>query len=266
MGGRAVEEASRACHMKQHCEPLPGSFATGIFLVPRTGNILMTKMSGISVGQMLGGLAVWGVIGLAPIAQAQTTIPDNASERSYADGWACNAGFRAEGEECKKIPVPDNAYATDSAYGRGWECHYGFARKDAICTAVTVPTNAYLDSFGTSWSCARGYDSDGSICAKITVPANAHLTDTEYGSGWECEHGYAESRDTCEKIKVPEHGYLSSSAYGERWKCERGYQKSRANCVPVVMPTNAHLNYAGDGWACNRPYEQLGMICEMPAR
>ena len=119
-------------------------------------------------------------------AFAQTNallMPENASARSYGDGWECNIGFRLNENACVAVIVPQNAYATNRSYGSGWQCLHSFRRTDdAACVAVEVPEGGFLDPSGERWRCLRGYIKVDDTCQEIVLPANAYLADASYAS------------------------------------------------------------------------------------
>lgn len=249
----------------------------------------------------LCALAFLAVLGSTPgTVHAETSrpaVPENARALSYGSGWTCNRGYRAVGDGCEAIRIPDDAFATDTTYGRQWECNRGFlASLGKICTAIPVPTNGYLNASGDDWSCERGfrraagtcvavkppangylnatgdgwecdrgYRAGDLACVAVKLPANAYPTFTTYGHGWECDRGYQEIGETCAAVTVPKNGYFVESSYGLGWKCERGYQPVNKACLPVAMPENAHLGYSGNDWDCNRPYRKGKTGCVLPA-
>jgi hypothetical protein len=177
--------------------------------------------------------SILAVILLFTPAFAQTDappIPENASAKSYGDGWECNIGFRLDENACVAVIVPRNAYDTNRPYGSGWECMHGFRRTDeTACVAVEVPEGGFLDPSGERWRCLRGYIKVDDTCQEIVLPANAYLADVSYGSMWTCERGYLASGETCELIEVPENAHLDRS--GNRWECDRNFRKSKGQCV-----------------------------------
>ncbi len=55
---------------------------------------------------------------------------------------------------------------------------------------------------------------------------------------------------------------------GNGWDCNRGFYRSGSACVSVEIPANSSLNYAGNGWDCNRGFYRSGSGCvsvEIPA-
>ena len=59
--------------------------------------------------------SIIAVLLLALPAFAQTAaqpMPENASAKSYGDGWECNIGFRLNENACVAVIVPQNAYDT----------------------------------------------------------------------------------------------------------------------------------------------------------
>ncbi len=202
-------------------------------------------------------------------AYAQSTsqpVPENASAKSYGDGWECNIGYRLSGDLCTAVTVPENAYPTNRTYGPGWDCHYGFRISDkTTCVAVIVPDGGFLDPSGDRWHCSRGFLKIDDRCQEIVVPANAYLVATSYGSAWECKRGFEALDDLCVAIVVPANAYLNSLGYGRPWTCERGYFAQDGLCAPVVIPEHAYFDDAtyGTGWKCERGYAASGVSCEI---
>ena len=138
---------------------------------------------------------------LLAIAAVAQTMPENASAKSYGDGWQCNVGYRLTNETCAAIVVPDNAYETNRTYGSGWECHHGFRKVDGTaCIAVVVPDGGFLDPSGERWHCLRGFFKVDDKCQEIVMPENAYLVDGSRGSSWECERGFKQTGDLCGAI------------------------------------------------------------------
>ena len=207
---------------------------------------------------------------------AQSTgpaIPENASAKSYGDGWECDLGFRQSDETCAAITVPENAYSTNRSYGRGWECYHGFRAIDEVeCSVVDVPEGGYLDPSGERWWCLRGYVKVDDTCQEIILPANSYLADSSFSetATWVCNRGFEAQDDQCVAIAVPENGYLNGAGYGQRWSCERGFVENAGLCQAVAVPENAFFDDTsyGEGWACNRGYEAVDKSCqtiELPA-
>gem|GEM_PF-667934 len=228
-------------------------------------------------------------------AKADTgSIPAHAHARVYTSGWVCNQGYRNINDVCTKIKIPAHAFATNSAYGQGWGCRRGYLEKGQQCVKINVPENAYLTAAGDDWNCDRGYRETDGQCVKIKVPKHAFLTDESSGSGWYCgrgyqadgnqcipvhvpahaylnesgerwfcEHGYRESNGTCAAIKVPAHGYLNDTIYGPGWKCLRGYHAVNGHCAALQMPKNAHIDYSGNNWECDKPYDKRQNSCAL---
>jgi hypothetical protein len=94
------------------------------------------------------------------------------------------------------------------------------------------------------------------------VPANAYLNAS--GDRWKCDRGYRAVDEVCLIVKVPENAYLADSSYGLGWACARGYRAVNESCVGVTMPENAHLDYSGNDWDCNRPFQKLQDRCALP--
>lgn len=194
-------------------------------------------------------------------------IPENARAKSYGGGWECNRGYRETKGACAAVKVPANAYATDTSYGRGWDCDWGYkeiTRRAGRCVAVKPPTNAYVHASGDRWECNRGYRKAGESCVAVDVPANGYLADTSYGTGWKCERKYRAVGDRCVAVKVPKNGYFVDASYGPGWKCLRGFQAVQNTCVSIKIPAYAHLDYSGNDWECNRPYEKRRGRCWPP--
>ena len=64
--------------------------------------------------------SILAVILLLTPAFAQTgsqPMPENASAKSYGDGWECDIGFRLNENACLAVIVPQNAYDTNRSYG-----------------------------------------------------------------------------------------------------------------------------------------------------
>ena len=171
---------------------------------------------------------------------ASQPMPDNASVKSYGEGWECDPGYRLNKNTCATVIVPQNAYDTNRSYGSGWECLHGFRRTDeTACVAVEVPEGGFLDPSGERWQCSRGYIKVDDTCQEIVLPANAYLADASYGSTWTCERGFEETGDQCAAIAVPANAYLNGSGYGEPWTCERGFFEQGGLCEAVMIPANA---------------------------
>lgn len=196
---------------------------------------------------------------------ASQPMPENASAKSYGDGWECNIGFRLNENDCVAVVVPQNAYDTNRSYGSGWECLHGFRRTDeAACVAVEVPEGGFLDPSGERWRCLRGYLKIDDTCQEIVLPANAYLADASDGSTWTCERGFEATGDQCIAIAVPANAYLNGSGYGQPWTCERGYFAQAGLCEAVAIPANAYFDDAsyGSGWKCDRGYAASAETCE----
>lgn len=177
---------------------------------------------------LLAFLAAPGA-GLAQSASAM--IPENSRAKSYGSGWDCNEGYRAHGEDCAAIVVPDNAYRTNSSYGNGWRCRRGYREIDETCAAIEIPADAFLNASGDRWTCERGFRKMNEDCAAIKIPVNGYLVDSSYGPGWTCERGYRAVEDAC---------------------------------IAVELPANAHLDYSGHDWDCDRPYRRQLLGCRLP--
>jgi len=159
-------------------------------------------------------------------------LPDNASAKSYGDGWSCNVGYRKNSDHCVAIKIPNNAYPTNKRYGTGWECHRGYHKYNDSCELVKVLENGYLNYTGRKWECNRGYLKVGDSCKVIKVPVNGFLKESSYAPGWNCERGFREVKDTCVALKVPKNAYISYS--GHTWECSTPYIKKNFKCI---MPT-----------------------------
>lgn len=119
----------------------------------------------------LGTLCAVMLMALPSFAQP---VPDNASAKSYGDGWECDIGYRQREDLCAAVVVPENAYATNRSYGRGWACLHGFLERDRTsCVAVVVPEGAFLDPSGERWHCLRGFARRDGACVEVIVPENA---------------------------------------------------------------------------------------------
>ncbi len=192
-------------------------------------------------------------------------MPENASTKSYGDGWECDIGFRLNEKACVAVIVPQNAYDTNRSYGSGWECLHGFRITDETeCVAVEVPEGGYLDTSGERWRCLRGYIKVDDTCQEIVLPANAYLADASYGSSWTCERGFQATGDLCTVIAIPANAYLNGSGYGRPWTCERGFFEQAGLCEAVAIPANAYFDDAsyGSGWKCDRGYAASAETCE----
>lgn len=160
-------------------------------------------------------------------------VPENATAKSYGNGWNCNQGYRESKGACAAVKVPANAYPTNKTYGQGWECKRGFREVNNNCNHIKVPKNGYLDYSGIKVKCDRGY---------LLV------------------------NKTCKAIKVPVNGYLKESSYGSGWTCERGYRVEKGACVALNIPENAHIGFSGKVWECNRPYIREQDNCILPVK
>lgn len=208
---------------------------------------------------------------LLAIPAFSQTMPENASARSYGDGWVCNIGYRVIGDDCAAIVAPENAYETNRAHGSGWECHHGYRMVDeTACVAVDVPEGGYLDYSGERWRCLRGFFEADDACHEVVVPENGYLVDAAYGNAWECDRGFERADDSCTAIVVPLNGYLNDSNYGLPWACDRGFFEQGGLCIAVVIPEFAYFDDSsyGEGWRCQRGYEASSIGCdaiEIPA-
>ncbi len=219
------------------------------------------------IALFIGSIIAVLLFSLPAFAQTATQrMPENASVKSYGDGWECNIGFRLNENACVAVIVPQNAYDTNRSYGSGWECLHGFRRTDeAACVAVEVPEGGYLDPSGERWRCLRGYIKVDDTCQEIVLPDNAYLADASYGSSWTCERGFETTGDQCTAIAVPANAYLTGSGYGQPWTCERGFFEQAGLCAAVAIPANAYFDDAtyGTGWKCERGYKASGETCEL---
>jgi hypothetical protein len=180
-------------------------------------------------------LILLGLLAVAPggvFAQGDSIeMPQNAHAKSYGGGWECDRDYRKINETCAAVEIPANAYSTNASYGRGWECGRGYRKSVEACVPINVPANAYLNASGDTWKCNRGYRAVDEACLIVKVPENAYLVDSSYGLGW---------------------------------ACGRGYRAVNNFCVGVTMPENAHLDYSGNDWDCNRPYQKQQDRCALP--
>lgn len=217
-------------------------------------------------GLFIGLIAAVLLFALPAFAQsAPLPIPENASAKSYSDGWECNTGFRLNENACVAVVVPQNAYETNRAYGSGWECLHGFRETDrTACVPVEVPAGGFLDPSGERWRCLRGYTKVDDACQEIELPENAYLSDATYGSLWTCERGFEATGDRCTAIAVPANAFLNGSGYGLPWTCERGFFERSGRCEAVAIPEHAYFDDAsyGPGWQCDRGYAASGETCE----
>ena len=192
---------------------------------------------------------------------AQTNVPENATARSYGDGWTCNVGYRKSNGACAVIIVPEHAYPTYKSYGKGWACKRGYLENNEACNYIKIPANGYLDYGGTRVKCDRGYIKKNKLCKLIKIPDNAYLKESSYEQGWACKRGYLENNEACNYIKIPVNGYLDYN--GTRVKCDRGYIKKNKLCKLIKIPDNAYLKESSyeTGWTCKRGYEMVNMEC-----
>src|SRR5918995_2648384 len=91
---------------------------------------------------VLAFLATASGVALAQGGSAE--IPENGHANSYGSGWRCDHGYRALGDACVIVKVPENGYLVGSAYGPDWQCDRGYRAVDDACVAVQVPENGYL--------------------------------------------------------------------------------------------------------------------------
>lgn len=214
----------------------------------------------------VGSILTLMLLALPAFAQTGSQpMPENASAKSYGDGWECNIGFRLNETTCIAVVVPQNAYDMKRSYGSGRECLHGFREiDDAACVAVKVPEGGLLDPSGERWRCLRGYIKVDDTCQEIVLPANAYLVDASYGSMWTCERGFEATGDLCTAIAVPANAYLNGSGYGRPWTCERGFFEQAGLCEAVAIPANAYFDDAsyGSGWKCDGGYAASAETCE----
>ena len=170
---------------------------------------------------------------LAFAKDVSNEVPENATAKTYGDGWNCNQGYRVRKGACIAVTLPANAYLTNKTYRQGWECQRSFLRINNTCVPIKVPINGYLDYSGIKVKCERGY---------LLV------------------------NKTCEAIKVPANGYLKESSFGPGWTCERGYRASKGNCIALKIPKNAHIGFSGKVWECNKPYIKKQDNCILPVK
>jgi len=243
-------------------------------------------------------VALFAALAVTGPHPTRAQVPENAHVQRFGGGWACDDGFRRQGQQCVAIAKPPNAYLTGRQYGAGWSCNHGFLQTDdGGCAAIEVPENAFLAPSGDRWQCRRGFRKDKDVCEAFAVPAHGYLRDDTIGTDWECERGYAKAAESCIAIAVPEHGYLDERSsrgwrcsrgyqalndqclpvdvpdnaylidpgqgYGRAWKCEWGFRAVEQSCVAVDLPENAHLGYSGDDWDCNPPYRRSGTVCRL---
>lgn len=169
---------------------------------------------------------------LVSAKSASNDLPENATAKSYGEGWNCNQGYRERKGACFAVRVPANAYPTNKTYGKGWECKRGFREAVNACEQIKVPQNGYLDYTGIKVKCDRGYLLVKKHCVLIKVPENGYLKASSYGPGWECERGYRADRGACKPFKVPENAYISYS--GKEWECSKPHVKKRGKCILPV--------------------------------
>lgn len=172
-------------------------------------------------------LAVSVVAG--PASAGMGEVPANASAKRFGSGWECDRGFRESKGACVEISVPANAFATKTSYGRGWECRHGFREIREACEAIPVPDNAYLDASGLRWNCKRGFREVDEACVAIQVPRNGYLTESTYGVGWTCERGYRATKTACQFIDLPPYAHLDYS--GNDWECDKPFERKQDRCV-----------------------------------
>ncbi|MGR3734631.1 hypothetical protein [Pseudophaeobacter sp.] len=193
---------------------------------------------------------------------ALVSVPANAHQKSYGEGWECDASYRLVDDACIAVIVPQNAYATNRTYGSGWECTHGFVEVGGeSCAEIVVPDGGFLDPSGKRWGCLRGFRKIDDSCQKIVLPDNAYLTENVHGAVWQCVRGYQTNGTSCVEIAVPKNAFLNTSTYGRRWTCERGYAVSGDLCSRLDLPENAHLDRTGNSWVCNRNFQRKKDRC-----
>ncbi len=178
---------------------------------------------------LLTGLVM--ALALPVLAQDGTgPVPQNAETRSFGGGWDCDVGYRVEGVECLAIDVPENAYATERSYGTGWACRRGYqVAGGTSCEPIPVPENAFLSESTNGWHCERGYRRERDACIVIVLPDHAYLAVDTTGSGWRCERGYEAQGNACLEINLPQNAHLDRTGNG--WRCDRNFQLSGGSCV-----------------------------------
>lgn len=193
-------------------------------------SIRLLMLLALLTAQLLILLVILTAVPVRAFAKDGTVeIPEHASAKKYGSGWECDRGYREINGACAAVKVPANAYPTNVPYGRGWECVRGYRKVDETCAAIKVPPNAYLNSSGDRWKCDRGYRKVDDACIAVKVPANGYFVDSSYEVGWKCERGYRAVNETCVAVKVPENAHLDYS--GNEWDCNRPYQKQQDGCV-----------------------------------
>ena len=58
---------------------------------------------------------------------------------------------------------------------------------------------------------------------------------------------------------LPMHAHVNYAGNG--WECDRGFRRVGEYCVPVEIPANASLNYVGNDWECDPGYTRMGDLC-----
>ena len=76
---------------------------------------------------------------LSMMSVSSYALPPNS--HAVAGGWACNTGFKRQGQQCNKIFIPPNAVLK----GQGWICRTGYIRIGQQCNvSKTAPkTNSF---------------------------------------------------------------------------------------------------------------------------
>jgi hypothetical protein len=152
-------------------------------------------------GEIGGGLieALLDALGSAP--RAPPRLPSNAHRIPFLDDWACDRGYRRNGNRCDRMEVP--AHASPGLLGDSWVCDHGYRRAGTRCEKVVVPFNARPapDILGDGWECDRGYRRVGRQCDRVPVPRNS--TRDRHGEGWTCNRGYRQAGNWCIRQSIP---------------------------------------------------------------
>jgi hypothetical protein len=56
----------------------------------------------------------------------------------------------------------------------------------------------------------------------------------------------------CVAVIVPQNAFLRAS--GDGWECQRGFENIGQSCVRIHLPRNAHLDFSGNAWECDAGY------------
>jgi hypothetical protein len=70
---------------------------------------------------------------------------------------------------CRGINVPPRGYLTETSYGSGWACERGYRAAGDDCVEVEVPENAHLDFSGNDWECDKPYSKRSDRCAPSSL-------------------------------------------------------------------------------------------------